>query len=49
LPGIFTKIRLGGLWAGKAANNYRFFMIYERRTVEESYKLEDFINIIKAI
>ncbi len=43
------KIRLGGLWAGKAGNNYRYFMVYERRTVDGAYKLEDFINIMKNI
>lgn len=43
------KIRLGGLWANKAGNNYRYFMVYERRTVDGAYKLEDFINIIKDI
>lgn len=43
------KIRLGGLWAGKAGNNYRYFMVYERRTVDGAYRLEDFINIIKDI
>ncbi len=44
-----AKIRLGSLWAGKAGNNYRYFMVYERRTVDGAYKLEDFINIIKDI
>jgi len=43
------KIRLGGLWAGKAGNNYRYFMVYERRTVDGAYKLEDFLSIIKDI
>jgi type III restriction enzyme len=43
------KIRLGSLWAGKAGNNYRYFMVYERRTVDGAYKLEDFLNIIKDI
>jgi type III restriction enzyme len=43
------KIRLGSFWAGKAGNNYRYFMVYERRTVDGAYKLEDFINIIKGI
>ena len=43
------KIRLGSLWAGKAGNNYRYFMVYERRIVKDAYKLEDFLNIIKAI
>lgn len=43
------KIRLGRLWASKAGNNYRYFMVYERRTVDSAYKLEDFLNIIKDI
>jgi type III restriction enzyme len=43
------KIRLGGLWAGKAGNQFRYFMVYDRRVVEGAYKLEDFINIIKEI
>ena len=43
------KIRLGALWASKAGNNYRYFMVYERRTVDGAYKLEDFLNLIKNI
>lgn len=43
------KIRLGNLWASKAGNNYRYFMVYDRRTVDGAYKLEDFINIIKEV
>ena len=43
------KIKLGDLWKGKAGNNYRYFMVYERRAVDGAYKLEDFLNIIKDI
>jgi type III restriction enzyme len=43
------KIRLGGQWANKAGNMYRYFMVYERRTVNGAYKLEDFLNIIRGI
>lgn len=43
------KIRLGSLWAGKVGNDYRYFMVYERRTVDGAYNLEDFLNIIKSI
>ncbi len=43
------KIRLGSLWASKAGNNYRYFMVYDRRTVDGAYKLEDFINLIRDI
>lgn len=43
------KIRLGAFWASKAGNNYRYFMVYERRVVDGAYKLDDFLNIIKDI
>ncbi|TAH06551.1 MAG: restriction endonuclease [Sphingobacteriia bacterium] len=43
------KITLGNLWASKAGNNYRYFIVYERRTVDGAYKLDDFLNIIKDI
>ncbi|HEV7380032.1 MAG TPA: restriction endonuclease, partial [Dyadobacter sp.] len=43
------KIRLGAFWANKAGNNYRYFMVYDRRLVDGAYKLEDFLNIVKDI
>jgi type III restriction enzyme len=43
------KIRMGDYWKGKADNNYRFFMVYERRIVDRAYKLDDFIRIMKDI
>jgi len=39
------KIKLGDLGLVKQQT----IIVYERRTVEESYTLDDFINIIKAI
>ncbi len=44
-----SKIRLGAKWAGKAGNNYRYFMVYDRRTVDGAYKLEDFLKNIREI
>lgn len=43
------KIRLGNLWANKAGNNYRYFMVYEKRNVAGAYNLEEFLNIIREI
>jgi len=43
------KIKLGDLWKSKAGNNFRYFMVYERRTVDGACKLEDFLNIIRDI
>ncbi len=43
------KIDLGNVWANKAGNNYRYFMVYEKRIVNGAYKLEDFLNIIRNV
>lgn len=43
------KIRLGELWERKAGNNYRYFMVYDRRTVDGAYRMEDFLNIMRNI
>jgi type III restriction enzyme len=43
------KIKLSKYWVGKAGNNYRYFMVYEKRTVEGAHKLEDFLSLIKDI
>ena len=43
------KIKRGDLWKSKAGNNFRYFMVYERRTVDGAYKMEDFLNIIRDI
>jgi type III restriction enzyme len=43
------KIRLGNLWANKAGNDYRYFMVYERRNVDGAYNLEGFLKIMKEL
>jgi type III restriction enzyme len=43
------KIRLGRLWVNKAGNNYRYFMVYETRTVDGAYKLDEFLHLIRDI
>ena len=43
------KIKLGDLWKSKAGNNFRYFMVYERRSVDGAYNLEEFLAIIKNI
>jgi type III restriction enzyme len=43
------KIELGNLWKSKAGNNYRYFMVYELRSVTGAYRLDDFLNIVKDI
>lgn len=43
------KIRLGKLWASKSGNNYRYFMVYEKREVQDAYVLDEFIKMLKDI
>jgi type III restriction enzyme len=43
------KIRLGELWKGKAGNDYRYFMVYEKRAVAGAYTLDSFMNIIREM
>lgn len=43
------KIKLGNLWAGKAGNNYRYFMVYDKRSVEGAYRHEEFIKILNEL
>jgi type III restriction enzyme len=43
------KIRLGNLWASKAGNQFRYFMVYDRRIVDGAYTLADFLRIVQAI
>ncbi|GAB3503148.1 DEAD/DEAH box helicase [Emticicia fontis] len=43
------KIRLGRLWATKAGNSFRYFMVYDRKTVDDAYKLDDFLSVLKEL
>jgi len=43
------KIRLGRTWVSKAGNNFRYFLVYDKRTVDGSYKLDEFLNLIKEL
>lgn len=43
------KIKLGNLWASKAGNDYRYFLVYKEREVEGAYTKSEFIEIIKNL
>ena len=43
------KIRLGNLWANKAGNNYRYFLVYKERQVEGAYTKSAFLDIMKNL
>ena len=38
-----SKIQLGSLWAQKAGNNFRYFLVYEKRTEAGTQTLEEFL------
>lgn len=44
-----AKIRLGKFWESKVGNNYRYFMVYEKREVLDAYKADDFIRLMREM
>jgi type III restriction enzyme len=44
-----SKIQLGSLWAQKAGNNFRYFLVYEKRTEAGTHTLEEFLLKLKDI
>ena len=43
------KLRLGQLWASKAGNNYRYFMVFENKPIENAHKLDEAVKLISQI
>jgi len=44
-----TKIRLGQAWSNKAGNNFKYFMVFDKKEVSGAYKLDDFIKLMQQI
>ena len=43
------KIKLGNLWANKAGNEYRYFLVYKEREVDGAFTKSDFFEIYKNL
>ncbi len=43
------KIELGQMWANKAGDNYRYFMVFENKEMEGAITLSDFLDKIKRM
>jgi type III restriction enzyme len=43
------KIRLGRKWVEKAGNNFKYFLVYNKREVNDAYRLDHFINLVKEL
>jgi type III restriction enzyme len=44
-----AKIRLGKAWERKAGNNFKYFMVFDKQSVTDAHKLDDFLKLIKEI
>ena len=40
------KLRLGGLWASKAGNNYRYFMVFDNNPIENAHRIDEVTKLI---
>ncbi len=43
------KIELGRLWEAKAGNKFKYFLVYDKRTVDGTYTKDEFLGIIKNL
>lgn len=43
------KIKLGKAWENESGKNYRYFMVYENREVEDAYTLDEFLKLIREL
>lgn len=44
-----AKIRLGKSWERKAGNNFKYFMVFDKQSVTDAHKLDDFLKLIKEM
>ncbi|HTF03039.1 MAG TPA: restriction endonuclease, partial [Bacteroidia bacterium] len=44
-----AKIRLGQKWAGKAGNNYKYYMVFDQKKVDGAKTIDEMINLIKEL
>lgn len=43
------KIKLGNLWANKAGNEFRYFLVYDKREVEGTLLLDEFLGRMREM
>ncbi len=44
-----AKICLGKTWERKAGNNFKYFMVFDKKEVSNAHKLDDFLKLIKEM
>lgn len=43
------KIKLGNRWANMAGSNYKYFMVFDKESLEGAYSLDEFLEIYKDL
>jgi type III restriction enzyme len=44
-----AKIRLGKAWERKAGNNFKYFMVFDKKEVQDAHKLDEFLKLVKEM
>ena len=44
-----AKIRLGKAWERKSGNNFKYFMVFDKQSVTDAHKLDDFLKLIREM
>lgn len=44
-----SKIRLGKAWESKAGPGYKYFMVFDKKEVENAYRIDEFIKMFKEM
>lgn len=43
------KLKLGNLWASKAGNEYRYFMVFDNNPIDNAHRVDEAANLIAQI
>ena len=43
------KIRLGKAWVQMAGNDFKYFMVFDKKELTDAYKLDEFLKLIKEM
>ena len=44
-----TKLKLGRSWQAQSGSNYRYFMVFDNKELEEAYTIDKFVDIMKSL
>ena len=48
-PESMARLKVGKVWAQLAGNNYRYYMVFDTKSMEGAYSLNQFIDILSQI